>query len=307
MERVTAFFHRLFWRIRPPVVALGGGGARGFAHLGVLQVLDELGLQVRAVAGTSMGAVTGSMYLAYGSADAAISRWRDAIELELVPPVRPMRAMPETEGREHPLIQVARKIRNRVVVSFAMNRTTVLDDRDLVRAFEFLVPDMSIEDLPRPFLAVTTDLEDGREVRVGQGSLHRALKASSAIPGLLPAVNIDDRWLVDGAVVAEVPVAAARSLGWPVIAVDASMDVPPLGDDNLVLDTMMRTQMMTARLLRRRVLSKVRAVIRPPVGHAAWADWHEFDSLVGVGRRAAREFFGLPADPPAHPVVGSGL
>jgi NTE family protein len=275
-------------------MALGGGGARGFAHLGVLQVFDELGLSVRAVAGTSMGAVTGAMYLALGSADAAIERWRQAIARELVPPIRPMRKPADSVDREHPLIQVARKIRNRIVVSFAMNRTTVLDDEDLVRAFEFLVPDVSIEDLPRPFLAVTTDLEDGREVRLGRGPLNQALKASSAIPGLLPAVEIDHRLLVDGAVVAEVPVGAARSLGWPVIAVDASMDLPPMSDEALVLDTMMRTQMMTARLLRNRVLSRVRGVIRPEVGCAAWADWHEFDRLVEAGRTAAREFFGLP-------------
>jgi len=287
---------RLLWRIRPPVLALGGGGARGFAHLGVLQVFDELGLRVRAVAGTSMGAVNGAMYLALGSADAAIGRWRQAIEEELVPPIRPMRQPPDTGSREHPLIQVARKIRNRVVVSFAMNRTTVLDDDDLVRAFDFLVPDISIEDLPRPFLAVTTDLEDGREVRLGKGPLHQALKASSAIPGLLPAVEIDKRMLVDGAVVAEVPAGAARSMGWPVIAVDASMDLPPLSEDALVLDTMMRTQMMTARLLRNRVLSRVRGVIRPQVGCTAWADWHEFDRLIEAGRRAALGFFGLPED-----------
>jgi NTE family protein len=207
-----------------------------------------------------------------------------------------MRKLPDSVDREHPLIQVARKIRNRIVVSFAMNRTTVLDDEDLIRAFDLLVPDASIEDLPRPYLAVTTDLENGQEVRLGKGSLRQALQASSAIPGLLPAVKINDRLLVDGAVVAEVPVGAARSLGWPVIAVDASMELPPLSEDNLVLDTMMRTQMITARLLRNQVLSRVRGVIRPQVGCVAWADWHEFDRLVAAGRRAAMEFFGLPTD-----------
>jgi len=292
MASIAASLHRLLWRVRPPIVALGGGGARGFAHLGVLEVLDGLGLKVHGVAGTSMGAVTGSMYLVHGSAAAAIARWRDAIERDLVPPVRPMRKLREPGDREHPLIQVAREIRNRVVVSFAMNRTTVLDDDDLVRAFDFLIPDMRIEDLPRPFIAVATDLEDGREVRLRQGSLRAALKASSAIPGLLPAVEVDGRLLVDGAVVAEVPVAAARSLGWPVIAVDASMEMPPLIDDALVLDTMMRTQMMTARLLRDQLLARVRAVIRPQVGCAAWADWDQFDELVEAGRVAARDFFG---------------
>ena len=69
---------RRLWRLRPPVLALGGGGARGFAHLGVLETLEGAGLEVRAIAGTSMGAVIGGMYLATGSAAGAIERWREA-------------------------------------------------------------------------------------------------------------------------------------------------------------------------------------------------------------------------------------
>lgn len=296
MQRRVSLFHRLAWRIRPPVLALGGGGARGFAHLGVLQVLDEQGLPVRAIAGTSMGAVIGAMYCSGGSAAAAIDAWRGAIEDDLVPPVRTMKRIPEAHQHEHPLVQVARKLRDRIVVSFAVNRATMLDDKDLVRAFSVLIPDTALEELPRPFVAVATDLESGEEVRIREGSLRRALKASSAIPGVLPAVRFDGRLLVDGGVVAEIPVAAAQGLGWPVVAVDVSMEPPPLRDRDIVLDTMMRTQMFTARLLRRRELSRVRAVIRPHVGHTTWADWDSFDDLVVEGRRAALEFFGRPKE-----------
>jgi len=275
------------------VLALGGGGARGFAHLGVLQVLDEQGLPVRGIAGTSMGAVIGAMYLAYGSAQAAMDRWREALERDLVPPVRPVRRLAEADGHEHPLVQVARRIRSQVVVAFASHRTTVLDDTDLVRAFEFLLPQTGIESLPRPFIAVATDLETGEEVRITHGALRHVLKASSAIPGLLPATEIEGRLLVDGGVIAEVPVGAARALGWPVVAFDVSMDLPPLRDDDLVLDTMARTQMMTLRLLRNRQLAKVRAVIQPQVGLTTWAEWHKFDELIAAGRMAALKFFGL--------------
>lgn len=296
MGRRVSLFHRLVWRIRPPVLALGGGGARGFAHLGVLQVLDEQRLPVRAIAGTSMGAVIGAMYCVRGSAVSAIDAWRRAIDEDLVPPIRAMGRIPEAHEHEHPLIQMARRIRSQIVVSFAINRATMLDDKDLVRAFEVLIPDIAIEELARPFVAVATDLENGEEVRIREGPLRRALKASSAIPGVLPAVRFDGRLLVDGGVVAEIPVAAAQGLGWPVVAVDVSMEPPPLRDRDIVLDTMMRTQMFTARLLRRRELSRVRAVIRPHVGHTTWADWDSFDDLVVEGRRAALEFFGRPKE-----------
>lgn len=284
---------RTTWRLRPPVLALGGGGARGFAHLGVLQALDEAGLSVRAIAGTSMGAVVGAMYLAYGSADRAIALWRDALEQELIPTVRPLGRVPDADAKEHPLIQVARRIRNRVVISFTMNRSTVLDDTALVEALEYLCPELEFSDLPKPLVVVATDLESGAEVRLRSGLLRPAMVATSAIPGMVPAVEIEGRPLVDGGVVAEVPTAAAREEGWPVVAVDVSPDVPALGEDDLVLDTMMRTQMMTARLLRRRQLRAATAVIRPGVGNARWAEWNRFDEFIAAGRKATLEFLGL--------------
>ncbi len=284
---------RATWRLKPPVLALGGGGARGFAHLGVLQVLDEARLPVGAIVGTSMGAVVGGMYLAHGSAERATELWREAIERGMIPSVRPIGRVPHADTREHPLIQVARRIRNRVVISFAMNRSTVLDDTELEQALEYLIPDVQFSDLSRKLVVVATDLETGEEVRLRQGSLRTALDATSAIPGIVPAVEVDGRWLVDGGAVAEIPAVAATDEGWPVVAVDTSMDVPPIAEDDLVLDTMWRTQMMTARLLRQRQLKSATHVIRPQVGGARWAEWHRFDEFVEAGRVAAREFLGL--------------
>jgi NTE family protein len=284
---------RATWRLRPPVLALGGGGARGFAHLGVLQALDEADLSVRGIVGTSMGAVVGGMYLAYGSAARATDLWREALEQDMIPSVRPLGRVPDAASKEHPLIQVARRIRNRVVISFAMNRDTVLDDSALVEALEFLIPDLQFSDLPKPLVVVATNLETGAEERLRSGPIRPAMVATSAIPGMVPAVEIDGRPLVDGGVVAEVPAVAAREMGWPVIAVDVSLDVPPVGEDDLVLDTMMRTQMMTARLLRRRQLRSATHVIRPGVGDARWAEWNRFDEFVDAGRKATLEFLGL--------------
>jgi NTE family protein len=108
---------------------------------------------------------------------------------------------------------------------------------------------------------------------------------------MVPAVVVDDQELVDGGVIAEVPVAAARTIGGPVLAVDASMEIPPLADDDLALDTMMRTQMMTSERLRQRQLAEARWVIRPDIGQVAWADWGAIDDMINAGERAARAFF----------------
>lgn len=279
-------------RVRTPVLALGGGGARGFVHIGVMRVLDANSIGFRAIVGTSMGSLMGAMYLAHGSAASVEERWRNALELGILPAVRQVRMVPRAEKKEHPLIQVARQIKNQVVVSFALNRSTVLDGAVLDQAVDHLLPDILIEDLPRPFVAVATDLESGAEVRLNRGSLRMAVKASSSIPGMVPAKLVDGRALVDGGVVAEVPVAAAREQGRPVLVVDASMEIPPVEEDDLALDTMMRTQMMTAQLLRQRQLEEATWLIRPKIGHVAWADWGTIDEMIEAGETAAREFFG---------------
>ena len=240
-----------------------------------------------------MGALMGAMYLVHRTAASVEERWRDALEQGVLPVVRQVRMVPRAEKKEHPLIQVARQIKNQVVVSFALNRSTVLDGSVLDQVVDFLLPDILIEDLPRPFIAVATDLESGAETRLSRGSLRMAVKASSSIPGMTPAKSVDGCELVDGGVVAEIPVAAARAQGRPVLVVDASMEIPPLEEDDLALDTMMRTQMMTSRLLRERQLADATWVIRPKIGHVAWADWGTFDELIAEGEVAAREFFGV--------------
>jgi NTE family protein len=239
-----------------------------------------------------MGAVVGGMYLALGSSTAVVERWREAIDRQLIPSVRSMGARPDAGAREHPLLQAARRIKSRLVVTLAMNRSSLIDGGDLRDALEFLIPDIDIGDLPIPFVAVATDLETGEEVRCESGSLRQALHASSSIPGVVPAVEVDGRKLVDGGVLAEIPVATAHSLGWPVVAVDVSMDLPPYSPEVSVLSTMMRTQLMTSIRLRKRQLSTVDRVIRPEVGGATWSDWDQFDDLVEAGRKAAREWIG---------------
>jgi NTE family protein len=257
-----------------------------------MRVLDAHSVRIRSTVGTSMGALMGAMYLVHKTAASVEERWRDALEQGVLPVVRQVRMVPRAEKKEHPLIQVARQIKNQVVVSFALNRSTVLDGSVLDQVVDFLLPDILIEDLPRPFIAVATDLESGAETRLSRGSLRMAVKASSSIPGMVPAKSVDGCELVDGGVVAEIPFAAARAQGRPVLVVDASMEIPPLEEDDLALDTMMRTQMMTSRLLRERQLADATWVIRPKIGHVAWADWGTFDELIAEGERAALEFFG---------------
>ncbi len=291
----TEFFgasRRIRWKVRPPTLAFGGGGARGFAHIGVLQELDRKGLPVRSITGTSMGAIVGAMYASLGSGDAVFERLKEALAQDLIPSPPQSSRSRGPRQKENPFLQAARQFRNRLVVSYALHQPSMLDGTSITKAVEFLLPDVHIENLPLKFSAVTTDLETGKSVTICNGPLRTAVRASGAIPGILPSVEIDGQHLVDGGVAAEVPVREARAAGRPVFAVDVSMDLGERSEDDIALDTMMRTQTMTAALLRQHQLGDARWILKPDVGHAAWSDWDLFEELVDAGAEAMRVWLG---------------
>ena len=239
-----------------------------------------------------MGAIVGAMYACLGSGDAVFSRWQEALARDLIPVPPCPRRSSGRESSEHPLLQAARRFRDRLVISFALQQSTMLEENSISEAVEFLLPNIDIEDLPILFSAVATDLGTGQGVTIETGDLRTAIKASGAVPGVLPAVEIDGRHLVDGAVVAEVPVLQARKQRRPVLAVDVSMALGERSDDDIALDTMMRTQTITGTLLRKHQLEEARWVLRPDVGHATWSDWNRFEELVDAGARAMRSWLG---------------
>lgn len=175
-------------------LVLGGGGCRGYGHIGVIRVLEQQGLKPQLVVGSSAGSLVGALYAA-GVRAAQLERIGERLRTNLLRDwVFPKLGLFGGEG-------IARFVRERT------GATTV-------------------EGLPIPFAAVATDLRNGELVVLQRGDLGRVVQASSSAPGLLEPVDIGGRLLVDGNLVAPVPVDAARRLGATrVIAVDVSF--PP--------------------------------------------------------------------------------
>lgn len=168
------------------ILALGGGVARGLAHIGVLRGLAEDGVEIAGIAGTSMGSIIGAM----------AAQGLDGDEIEAV--------FDEMDW------QSVGSILLRSVVGEAYH--------DLLRE---ILGDGLIQDLELPFVAVSCDLDTGEEVVLSSGSIADAVRASTAIPGVLSPIRVGGRVLVDGAVVEPVPVAAASTMGRePVVAVN---------------------------------------------------------------------------------------
>jgi NTE family protein len=169
---------------RPSIgLALGGGAARGFAHIGVLQTLLAHGLKPDVVAGTSMGAVIGGCYAA-GELD-DIAAWARGL--------------------------TRRRILGYLDVSLA--GSGLISGGRLARRLEASIGRSKIEALDTRFAAIATEIDTGHEVWLTRGRLLEALRASYALPGVFAPVRVGGRWLVDGALVNPVPVSAARALG----------------------------------------------------------------------------------------------
>ena len=188
-----------FWKNKRVGLALGSGGARGWAHLGVLQALCEKGIQVDVVAGTSMGAVVGAFLAA---------------------------------GREEALRELALHMDWKRLRQFfwevSLSRSGLSDGNKLLEETRKLIGVSEFRELILPFRAVATDLNTGGEVVLGSGHLLEALRASLSIPGLFSPVWVGKRLLVDGGLVNPVPVNVVRAMGaQTVIAVDVSQGIVP--------------------------------------------------------------------------------
>jgi NTE family protein len=195
-------------------LALGGGVARGPAHVGVLAVLEQAGIPIDCVAGTSAGAVVGAAYCA---------------------------------GLEIPrLCALTREMSWRVIASLVWPAQGFITFLKMEEWFEELVGELDIRDLAIPFAAVTTDLETGESVILRRGRLATAVRASASVPGIITPVEIDGRLLCDGGVADNLPVDAVRALGADyVIGVDlfAPRKRPrwgPFGAGAAALETLIR-------------------------------------------------------------------
>ncbi len=182
---------------RPSIgLALGGGAARGFAHIGVMRTLAAHGIVPDVIVGTSIGAVVGGCYAA-GQLD-ALEDW-------------------------------ARKLTVRSVLGYLdinLSGSGLIRGSHLAGVLEAGLTDRRIDDLPLRFAAIATEFNTGHEIWLTRGRLADALRASYALPGIFPPVMIGGRWLVDGALVNPVPVSAARALDARlVIAVNLNSDL----------------------------------------------------------------------------------
>jgi len=242
----------------PPIrvgIALGGGAAKGFAHIGVIKMLEANGLEPVVVSGTSAGSVVGALY----------ASGMDAFQLQ-----RHAVALDEDEIRDVSLF------------SGGLIKGQLLQDY-----INRLVRQRPIDAFAKPFAAVATRLEDGNRSVFVRGNTGQAVRASSSIPGVFEPVEIGKWHYVDGGVVSPVPVDAARQLGAEfVIAVDISSRASGSMPDSL-LGIVNQSITIMGRKLGAQELARADVVIRPQVGAIGAADFEQRNHAILQGEQAA--------------------
>jgi NTE family protein len=250
-------------RTRPAKVALvlGAGAAKGFAHIGVLKVLETNKIPVHMVVGTSAGSFVGSLY-AYGFS---------AYQLQ----------------------KISFEIQQGDLADFTFPDNGFIKGEKLESYINRMLRNTPMEKLRIPFFAVSTDIQNGREMDFGSGNTGRAVRASCSIPGIFAPVLIGGRMYVDGGVISPVAVDAARKHGADVVvAVDISGggEAPkPQGTMETILQSIsIMYERMTAQQLPR-----ADVIIRPKVGYIGAADFSKRHNAVLEGEKATVE--ALPA------------
>lgn len=273
-----------------PALVLSGGSARGLVHLGVLEEIERRQMKFGLIVGSSMGAIVGGLYAYYRDAETVTARLRSLFGSESFLKVASnivddSASQLSVDGFFNRFMWLFRK---GVYYTHSMLKTELVSEDAYRQIIGRLVPDTRIEDLPIPFAAVAMDLTTGEEIVITKGSLRDAVAASSAIPGLFPAVEMNGRVLIDGGWVDNVPVAPAIALGAHfVLAVDTTLEVPGLVMyPQSALEIVFRCNELTRIWLTRQRKSRADVLITPEIGKLFWADYTGLEKCVLAGQKA---------------------
>lgn len=275
---------------RPRIgLVLGGGGAKGGSHVGVLKVLEALHIPIDVIAGTSMGAIVGGLY-ATGMTAQEIEREMAAIDWANVfndSPPRPQRPLRRKQDDEVYLVK------NKPGFSdgkLKLPLGVIQGQNFALHLARLTLPASDIGDfdeLPIPFRAVATDIETGDKVVLGEGDLERAIHASMAVPGAFAPVKIGDRLLVDGGLSDQLPIDVAREMGADiVIAVDLTVTLAKSDELKSVLSMLNQlSALLTYRNVQRQIdtLSDKDIYLKPDLHDVGSTDFDKLAEAIGYG------------------------
>lgn len=269
-------------------LALGGGAARGLAHIGVIKALERQKVPIDIITGTSIGALVGGVYAVLRDAGRTEERFRRFVNSKEFKRDEFDFLMESKHTRPGILYSVSNLLRKGIFYSLSVAKTSFISAEHFAHNINSLLDEIPIEKMPMPFAPLAVDIDTAEEVLFSSGSLRRAVAASCAIPGLLPPIEIGGRRLIDGGWIHKVPVLPVFQMGADIaIGVDISKEI----DDTRALrkgfDIMVRANAIKGEALRRMQSVFADVLIEPEVAHIHWADFSALDEAITAGERAA--------------------
>ena len=289
------------------VLALGGGGARGIAHLGVIESLLTRPLNIERYVGVSIGALAGALCAADHDIVAIQRRVVEYLTSDQFQSKQaalfsaaPEAEEPGTSGLFAWYSQIRRFLGARRKLSVLLSRPALLGPDVMQDVVDALIPDIDISETTTPLSIVALDLLSGRRVELTRGSLKAAVMASAAIPGVFPPIAIDDMLLCDIGMMDAIPAKLAKSYGAELtIAVDVGGKVEAVPTCVTAADVFLRLSDIGEPLVREYTNAFADFVLYPDVSHHPWYDFSNPQSLIDLGRAAVPGVCGLPCRPPA--------
>ncbi|MCO8121135.1 patatin-like phospholipase family protein [Stieleria sp. TO1_6] len=291
---------------RSAVVALGGGGARGLAHLGVMEAIGGSGVRTERIVGVSIGSLMGGLC----AVDSDIMRVQAKAIGLLYSPVfsdkcrQLMGTASQVSSRRSANGQAARGgewftqwygrleqiMRHGHRLSRMIRGPSILSNEILCEAIDCLIPDIDLQDTAIPLNVVAADLVSGHRVVLERGSLRTAILASAAIPGFFPPVPWGDMLLCDIGVLDAMPMSTASSYASDLtIGVDVGGTLQRTETFGTAFEVMMRMEEIGERLCRRHARKYADIFVRPDVGHRTWYDFTAPENLIAAGRQAGEQ------------------
>jgi len=279
----------MFWKKKRIGLALGGGGARGLAHIGVLRVFDKERIPIDLIVGTSVGALVGAAY-ASGISPDELEKKADEYLNSSEFQSSAMKGFDAAHATGD--LGIAQKIqsylKNRYYLVQAMFKPGILSNEEFQETINYFIPDIGIEEIRIPFRAVVTDLASGEQIVFSEGSLRQAVGASCAVPGAIEPLREGERLLSNGGITSLIPSSVAREEGADMViavAVDRGISSQEL---RTVVDIYHRVSEIMGEKLKKYELMEADVVIQPEVGDLHWSNFSQAMNLIDEGEKAAR-------------------